>query len=67
MSVVNPTGFFPVLTTSKLKECSAFYIQYFGFNAAFEAQWYIHLISENKHNPAFKRTRQTAPRRPTLR
>ena len=47
MSVVNPTGFFPVLTTSKLKECSAFYTQYFGFNVAFEAEWYIHLISEN--------------------
>ena len=47
MPIVNPTGFFPVLTTSKLKECSAFYIQHFGFNVAFEAEWYIHLISEN--------------------
>ena len=46
MQAVNPTGFFPVLTTDKLAECRDFYTQHFGFNVVFEADWYVHLVSE---------------------
>ena len=46
VQAVNPQGFFPVLTTDKLVECRNFYIKHFGFKVAFEADWYIHLISE---------------------
>ncbi len=46
MPAAKPTGFLPVLTTSKLKECRNFYSQHFGFSPVFEAEWYIHLISD---------------------
>ena len=46
MQTVSPKGFFPILTTDKLAECRDFYRLYFGFNVVFEADWYIHLVSE---------------------
>ena len=46
VQAINPKGFFPVLTTDNLTACRDFYIQHFGFKVAFEADWYIHLVSE---------------------
>lgn len=46
MQAIHPSEFFPVLTTDRLAECGDFYIQHFGFTVAFEADWYIHLVSE---------------------
>ena len=46
MQPVKATGFFPVMTTTKLIECRNFYMQYFGFIVVFEADWYIQLVSE---------------------
>ncbi len=46
MQAVNPTGFFPVLTSEKLRDCRNFYVRHFGFRVAFEADWYIHLVSD---------------------
>ena len=46
MQAVKSTSFFPVLITTKLTECQNFYTQYFGFTVVFEADWYVHLVSE---------------------
>lgn len=37
------TSYYPVICTSHLKESHAFYADWFGFEAAFEADWYVHL------------------------
>jgi uncharacterized glyoxalase superfamily protein PhnB len=34
---------YPLVITDKLKECAAFYSTYFGFEAVFAQDWYIHL------------------------
>ncbi len=47
MPPVRPKGFFCVLTTGRLTECRDFYTRCFGFDVAFEADWYIHLTAEN--------------------
>ena len=39
------TSYYPVIMTYKVAETSAFYVQHFGFFAAFEADWYVHLQS----------------------
>ena len=40
------TQFYPVVMTSKVVETARFYQQHFRFKAVFEADWYIHLQSE---------------------
>lgn len=45
MTGIDPHGFFPVLTTPALRECRDFYTRHFGFRVAFEAPWYVHLVS----------------------
>lgn len=37
------TSFYPVLMTDRLTECKSFYEKHFGFRAAFESEWYVHL------------------------
>jgi uncharacterized glyoxalase superfamily protein PhnB len=46
MSAVNATRFFPVLITDRLLDCRDFYTRHFGFKIVFEADWYVHLVSE---------------------
>ena len=39
---------YPVLQTPKIAECAAFYKRYFGFETAFEADWYVSLKRTSK-------------------
>ena len=39
------TSYYPVIMTEKVAETAAFYITHFGFQALFEADWYVHLQS----------------------
>jgi catechol 2,3-dioxygenase-like lactoylglutathione lyase family enzyme len=39
------TSYYPVIMTEKVAETAAFYIAHFGFQALFEADWYVHLQS----------------------
>lgn len=41
------TSYYPVIMTDKIAETSAFYRAHFGFAAAFEADWYVHLQSRD--------------------
>lgn len=34
---------FPLVITEKIKLCKDFYTKYFGFEAVFDSDWYIHL------------------------
>lgn len=46
LDAVNAARFFPVLTTDRLTECRDFYHRHFGFAVVFEADWYVHLLSD---------------------
>ncbi|WP_096435636.1 VOC family protein [Alteribacter populi] len=37
------TGFYPVILTDQVTLSSKFYIDYFGFEPVFEAEWYVSL------------------------
>lgn len=39
------TSTYPVITCENVAETAAFYKEHFGFKAAFEADWYVHLQS----------------------
>lgn len=39
------TSFYPVLMVDDVPKTAAFYIQHFGFEPVFEADWYVHLQS----------------------
>jgi len=39
------TSTYPVIACENVAETAAFYKQHFGFSAAFEADWYVHLQS----------------------
>jgi catechol 2,3-dioxygenase-like lactoylglutathione lyase family enzyme len=39
------TSFYPVLMTGDVAATAAFYQEHFGFVAAFESDWYVHLQS----------------------
>ena len=39
------TSYYPVIMTDKVAETAAFYVAHFGFQALFEADWYVHLQS----------------------
>lgn len=41
------TQYYPVLQTAKVAETSRFYQTHFGFQPAFEADWYVHLQSSS--------------------
>jgi uncharacterized glyoxalase superfamily protein PhnB len=44
--VIKSTSAFPVFIVKQLHEAKAFYTKYFGFDVAFENEWYLHLLSE---------------------
>ena len=41
------TSYYPVIMTGKVAETAAFYCAHFGFQPAFEADWYVHLQSSS--------------------
>ncbi len=38
---------FPVFTVNNLEKAKAFYLDYFGFHAVFENEWYLHLVTDS--------------------
>ncbi|MEM9248191.1 MAG: VOC family protein [Pseudomonadota bacterium] len=40
------TQYYPVIQSDAVAHTAAFYKTHFGFRAAFEAEWYVHLQSE---------------------
>ena len=46
VEAISAARFFPVLTTDRIIECVDFYHRHFGFDVVFEADWYVHLVSE---------------------
>lgn len=51
--VINPNSAFPVLIVKNLDSAKTFYINNFGFNIAFQNEWYLHLVSESGIQVAF--------------
>ena len=45
--MISPKAYFPVLITDQIKECQAFFVSLFGFQPAFDSDWYIHLVHAN--------------------
>jgi uncharacterized glyoxalase superfamily protein PhnB len=44
------TSYYPVIMTDNVTGTAAFYIEHFGFEALFAADWYVHLQSrDNEH------------------
>ncbi|MBB3036743.1 VOC family protein [Hoyosella altamirensis] len=48
------SSFYPVICTKKLDESRAFYVQHFGFEVAFEAEWYVSLRREGAHGQKYE-------------
>ncbi|MDV4341619.1 glyoxalase [Methanoculleus sp. YWC-01] len=46
---------YPVVITPNLEECRDFYVDHFGFDIVFEADWYIQLKHENGIELGFMR------------
>lgn len=42
------TGYYPVLLVEDVEATAAFYATHFGFEAAFAADWYVHLKSASQ-------------------
>ena len=40
---------YPIVVTNKLAECRDFYFRQFGFQAVFEASWFIYMTSGGDH------------------
>jgi catechol 2,3-dioxygenase-like lactoylglutathione lyase family enzyme len=40
---MEPTSFYPVICTTRLRESHEFYTRLFGFTTTFEADWYVSL------------------------
>jgi len=51
--VIKPNSSFPVLIVNNLVSAKEFYVNYFGFNIAFQNEWYLHLVSESGIQVAF--------------
>lgn len=51
--VINPNSAFPVLIVKNLDAAKTFYVNNFGFNIAFQNEWYLHLVSESGIQVAF--------------
>ena len=45
--MINLKSSFPVFIVASLSEAKSFYTSNFGFNVAFENEWYLHLVSES--------------------
>ncbi|MCD7059087.1 VOC family protein [Pelagibacterium xiamenense] len=41
------TSYYPVIMTDRVAETAAFYRAHFGFDAAFDGGWYVHLQSQS--------------------
>jgi len=57
--VINPNSAFPVLIVKSIDSAKSFYEKNFGFNVAFENEWYLHLVSESGIQVAFMLPNQT--------
>lgn len=44
--MIKPNSSFTVYTVGNLAAAKSFYSKYFGFDVAFENEWYLHLVSE---------------------
>ena len=51
--MINPTSSFSVLIVNNLDNAKSFYVNTFGFNVAFQNEWYLHLVSESGIQIAF--------------
>lgn len=40
---MQPTSIYPVICTSRLRETADFYVTHFGFDVAFQSDWYVSL------------------------
>lgn len=40
---MKPSSFYPVILTERVAETAAFYVEHFGFEKVFEADWYVSL------------------------
>ncbi|MFC6334804.1 VOC family protein [Paenibacillus septentrionalis] len=40
---MKPSSFYPVILTEQVAETAAFYVEHFGFEKVFEAEWYVSL------------------------
>jgi len=47
MKHIEPVASFPIFITEKLQQSKDYYTENFGFNAVFENDWYVHLVSLN--------------------
>ena len=45
--MISPNNSFPVFIVQSLNAAKTFYSNYLGFSAAFENEWYLHLVSES--------------------
>ena len=44
------TSYYPVIMTDDVAGTAAFYVEHFGFEALFSADWYVHLQSKESEN-----------------
>ena len=51
--MIQPSSSFFVLIVNDLESAKSFYVNNFGFNVAFENEWYIHLVTESGIQVAF--------------
>jgi len=42
--MIKAKAFFPVLIVDDIAECKNFFIEAFGFEVAFDTDWYVHLV-----------------------
>jgi len=47
MNQIVPIASFPIFITEKLQLAKAFYTENFGFDVAFENDWYVHLFTQS--------------------
>lgn len=46
---MDPKDLYSVFVTDKLVECRDFYVRWLGFEVAFEATWFVYLVSAGDH------------------
>ncbi len=51
--MLNPNSAFPVFIVNSLGKAKIFYQDNFGFNVAFQNEWYLHLVSQSSIQVAF--------------
>ncbi|BAM02941.1 VOC family protein [Phycisphaera mikurensis] len=44
--MIKPKAFFPLVVTDELAACRHFFVSKFGFQPAFDEDWYLHLVHE---------------------